>query len=198
MDHIIVDVEIQRTIEETPGGWDATDKLGVACAVVYEYETDRFRVYGPDDVEALRQRLVRAERVGGYNVWKFDWPVIWGLPGRDRVVGLRATTDDLLRRIWMARGLSPDVFTYDHRGWGLDAVAGATIGQRKSGNGAEAPRWFQAGNWARLVDYCIHDVKMERDLSDFVDRYGYVSNGALRVDIPQWQPAFQFGGGNGD
>lgn len=26
IDHVVVDVEIQRTIEETPGGWDATDK----------------------------------------------------------------------------------------------------------------------------------------------------------------------------
>lgn len=27
MDQVTVDVEIQRTIEETPGGWDATDKI---------------------------------------------------------------------------------------------------------------------------------------------------------------------------
>lgn len=30
MDHVVFDVEIAKTIEETPGGWDATDKLGVA------------------------------------------------------------------------------------------------------------------------------------------------------------------------
>lgn len=27
MDHVVVDVEIQKTIEETPGGWGATDKV---------------------------------------------------------------------------------------------------------------------------------------------------------------------------
>ena len=54
MDHIVVDVEIQRTIEETPGGWDATDRLGVAVACVWEYRTARMRVYGPDDLAALR------------------------------------------------------------------------------------------------------------------------------------------------
>ena len=37
IDHVVVDVEIQKTIEETPGGWDATDKLGVAVAFVDRY-----------------------------------------------------------------------------------------------------------------------------------------------------------------
>jgi hypothetical protein len=27
LDHVVVDVEIARTIEEIPGGWDATDRL---------------------------------------------------------------------------------------------------------------------------------------------------------------------------
>jgi hypothetical protein len=41
MDHVVVDVEIAHTIEETPGGWDATDKLGVAVACVWDYTTWR-------------------------------------------------------------------------------------------------------------------------------------------------------------
>jgi DEAD/DEAH box helicase domain-containing protein len=85
IDSVVVDVEIQKTIEETPGGWEATDKLGVAVAVVYEFRRDRMRIYGPEDVEALRARLEEAERIIGFNIWKFDLPVIYGLPGRARV-----------------------------------------------------------------------------------------------------------------
>ena len=59
MDHVVVDVEIQKTIKETPGGWDATHLLGVAVACVWEYRTQRMRVYGPDDVDTLRDRLLR-------------------------------------------------------------------------------------------------------------------------------------------
>ena len=186
MDHIIVDIEIKRRVEDTPGGWDSTDLLGVSCAVVYEFTTDMFRIYGPNDVEPLKSRIQRADRVGGFNVWKFDFPVIWGLPGRERVVELLPKTDDMLRRIWQAQGLDPEVFTKQHGGWSLDAVAGATINQQKLGNGAMAPIWYQSGDWCRLIDYCLNDVKMERDLSMFIDEHGYVVNNYRRLEVKKW------------
>jgi len=179
-DHVVVDVEIQKTIEETPGGWDATDKLGVACAVVYEYQTDRFRVYGhtSEELTALRSRLMQADRISGFNIWKFDFPVIFGLPGRERVEVLRAKTNDILVRIWKALNLNPDEFSKLHGGWGLDPVSRGTLkAPGKIANGAQAPRWFQEGKWGQLVNYCVDDVTLERDLTNFVDQYGYVVNG---------------------
>ena len=177
MDHIVVDVEIQKTIEETPGGWDSTDLLGMSVGVVYEYSTDRFRVYGPEDVADLRSRLLAADRISGFNIWKFDFPVIFGLPGRSRVGLLKGRTNDLLLRIWRSLGLSEEEFSSLHKGWGLDAVCRGTFGRGKTGYGGDAPKWFQAGKWGRLTDYCIDDVKLERDLTDFVDKYGFVVNG---------------------
>lgn len=202
MDHVVVDVEIQKTIEETPGGWDATDKLGVAVACVWEYTTARMRVYGPDDVEALRERLLRADRISGYNIFNFDFPVIWGIANpdwtnwqvagdkpeiRNRVGGinLKATlgmkTNDLLRRIWIAEGFDPDRWQSGMGGAKLDDIAGATLGVRKIGNGADAPKWYQAGQIQRVVNYCADDVAIERDLADFVDRYGYVIKGGKQL-----------------
>lgn len=194
MDHVVVDVEIQRTIKETPGGWNATDKLGVAVACVWNYQTARMRVYGPNDVEALRERLLIADRISGFNIFNFDFPVIWGVskkhwlgdcvdvPNDQAWVELHETkklltskTDDMLRRIWQAKGLNPDRFhPSTHGGVGLDAVASATIGAKKIGFGGDAPEWFQAGLIQKVVNYCADDVAMERDLTDFVDRYGYV------------------------
>lgn len=212
IDHIVVDVEIQKTIEETPGGWDATDKLGVAVACVWEYRTARMRVYGPDDVPALQARLMVADRISGFNILNFDFPVIWGIPKREWIAassGLANTpyktldiktailpkTDDMLRRIWQALGLIPDVFSNAHKGWGLDAVAEATLSARKIGFGGDAPKWFQAGLIQKVVNYCADDVALERDLTDFVDDHGYVLNfldksqydHPLRLDIPAWE-----------
>lgn len=192
MDHVVVDVEIQKTIEETPGGWDSTHLLGVAVACVWEYKAARMRVYGPEDVPALKERLLRADRVSGYNIWKFDLPVIWGLPARGRVEDMRPKADDLLVRIWAALGLNANSFSGAHKGWGLDGVAGATLGVGKIGYGGDAPKWYQAGLIQKVVNYCADDVALERDLCDFTDRYGYVLNdkGTYRgpLDIPAWQP----------
>lgn len=209
IDHIVVDVEIQKTIEETPGGWDATDKLGVAVACVWEYRTARMRVYGPDDVPALQARLMVADRISGFNILNFDFPVIWGFSkaawsakmvdgykeAQALKVQLLPRTDDMLRRIWQALGLNPDVFSSAHKGWGLDAVADATLAARKIGFGGDAPKWFQAGLIQKVVNYCADDVALERDLTDFVDDHGYVLNfldksqydHPLRLDIPAWE-----------
>lgn len=185
IDHIVVDVEIQKTIEETPGGWDATDKLGVAVACVWEYRTQRMRIYGPDDVKALQDRLLVADRISGFNIWKFDFPVIFGLPGRERVQSLLRKCDDMLRRIWKSLGLDPDTFTKAHGGWGLDAVASKTLNASKIGNGADAPKWYQAGQIQKVANYCADDVALERDLTDFVERFGYVI-GPSMLRVPPW------------
>ncbi len=193
MDHVVVDVEIQKTIEETPGGWNATDLLGVAVACVWEYTTQRMRVYGPDDVPALRERLLKADRVSGYNIWNFDFPVIWGMSKGNWTdthpakVALRPKTNDILRRIWQAQGFDPDVFQAGMGGSKLDDIAGATIGARKIGNGADAPKWYQAGLVQRVVNYCTDDTCLERDLSDFVDKYGYVIHRGAQLFLKPWR-----------
>jgi DEAD/DEAH box helicase domain-containing protein len=195
IDHVVVDVEIQRTIEELPGGWDDSDKMGVSVAVVYEYLTDRFRLYGPQDVEELQKRLLRADRISGYNIWAFDFPVIWGLPGRkltpELAVILEPKTDDLLRRIWSALKLPLDRFSAAHKGWKLDDVSKGTLNiGGKIADGAQAPRWYQSGEWGKLCNYCVDDVTIERDMTTFVDKFGYVFNAGTgrKVVIPPWKP----------
>jgi DEAD/DEAH box helicase domain-containing protein len=210
MDHVVLDVEIAKTVEEV-GGWDNTHLMGVSVACVWEYATQRMRVYGPEDVEELRRRLLKADRISGYNILNFDFPVIWGvskgewkdaglppmplLTETDRLSScaelkqkLLPKTDDILRRIWQALGLNADRFAgHTHGGWKLEDVARATLGKGKIGNGADAPKWYQAGQVQRVVNYCCDDVCLERDLADFIDRYGYVvGRDGQQVFIKKW------------
>jgi DEAD/DEAH box helicase domain-containing protein len=194
IDHVCFDVEIMKTIEETPGGWDSTHVLGVAVAALWQYRDQRMRVYGPEDVPELQERLLKADRISGFNVLRFDYPVTWAVakadwkPGHPVYDQLLPKTDDMLRRIWQALGLNPDVFTSAHKGWGLNAVAEQTLNARKIGYGGDGPKWFQAGQIQKVCNYCLDDVALERDLTDFVERYGFVvKDGVLR--IPPWKGA---------
>ncbi len=93
-------------------------------------------------------------------------------------------TNDILRRIWIAEGFDPDAGWQEGMGGAkLDDIAAATIGARKIGNGADAPKWFQVGQWARVTNYCCDDVAIERDLVDFVDRYGYVIKSGRKLEL---------------
>ena len=198
IDHVVVDVEIQKTIEETPGGWDATDQLGVAVACVWEYRTQRMRTYGPEDVVQLQERLLKADRISGFNIWNFDFPVIWGFSKEQwkkfkedtacvRSV-LQPKTDDMLRRIWQALNLDPDRFEpKTHGGWKLDDVAEATLGACKIGCGGDTPKWYQKGLIQKVVNYCADDVALERDLTDYVECYGRVLNRDKVLRLPPWK-----------
>jgi len=191
-DHVVIDVEIQKRIEDLPNGLDDTDKMGVACAVIYEHLTDRFRIYGPNDLDVLKSRLRKADRISGFNIWRFDFPVIFGLPARERVAELQPKTNDLLLRIWRSLRLDTERFSSAHKGWSLDNVCKATLGLGKIASGEQAPRWFQEGEHARVINYCVDDVTLERDLAAFIDRYGFVCNSTylqnpLRL-VPEWRP----------
>ena len=179
-DHIVVDIEIKTPIVEK-ADWERPD-LGVSCAVVYVYEEDRYRVYGdtPVALDLLRAVILAAGRVSGFNTFKFDLPVIWGVSRSqwptEEFASLLPRQNDILRRIWIAKGLDPDNYVHaTHGGVGLDAVVKATLGgPGKIGYGGDAPLWYQNGEWGKLVNYCLDDVALEKQLVDFVDRYGYI------------------------
>ena len=191
MDHIVTDVEIARTVDEV-GGWDHTDRMLVGVAAVWSYRDQRLRFYGPDDVEDLRARLLAADRISTYNGNSFDYPVIWGVPrsewecpenlrdpiGQNAVSCIKSTlfakSNDLLARIWQALGCR-------EKGWKLDDVCRATLGVGKIDQGEDAPVLFKAGKWAKLYSYVADDVCLERDLTDFVDTYGFLIGGNGRV-----------------
>ena len=42
----------------------------------------------------------------------------------------------------------------------------------------------------RVINYCIDDVALERDLAAFVDKFGYVINetGEIVNIVPEWTP----------
>jgi DEAD/DEAH box helicase domain-containing protein len=192
-DRIVVDVEIKKAIGKDGLTWDDTDKLGVSCAVVYEYKTDRFKVFGdrPDELQCLRERILKADRVVSFNGESFDFPVIWECPKRGVEVYIKPLyikSTDILREIWGNLGLSLDQFTSAHAGWGLNAVCRMTLGRGKIGSGAGAPLLYKEGHIGELVTYCMDDVALTHDLDAFIRKYGYVvGKGQRHIEMEDYQ-----------
>lgn len=185
IDHIVLDCESKKLADEVPGKWDSVHLMGMSCTVVYEFRSDRFRIYGDTDLEALKQRLLKADRITSFNGEKFDFPLIFELDGRRMPKELVGKSDDLLRRICVARNANPD---FAHRGWSLNSTATGTIGKGKIDCGTHAPQLYREGKWGQLINYCADDVALTRDLCIFVDKYGYAMNEKYdRVNLTPWR-----------
>ncbi|HUD01874.1 MAG TPA: ribonuclease H-like domain-containing protein, partial [Rhabdochlamydiaceae bacterium] len=66
---------------------------------------------------------------------------------------------------------SVDLLAEIHKSLGrrikLDNVAEATLGKNKSGHGLEAITWWKQGEIQKIIDYCIDDVKITKEVYDY-------------------------------
>ena len=63
----------------------------------------------------------------------------------------------------------------------LDQLAEGTLGQKKSGWGGDAVKWWRAGEVEKVRDYCIDDVKLTKELYD----YALANNKLIFKEGPQ-------------
>lgn len=180
MKTIVYDIEIKKAIEDKKSprldgieycaGWGDHAGMGISSVAVYEYVTDRYRVFMSDNISEFQHLVDDADLIVGFNSIPFDNAVC-------RANGINVPDEksyDLLREIWAAAGLGPR-FTYpSHMGFSLDAVAAVNLGANKSGNGALAPVQFQRGQYGSLIDYNLTDVWLTKRLYDRARVLGFL------------------------
>lgn len=178
---LVVDLESQKLFSDV-GSRDRTDLLGVGCACVYDYEANRCRTYDHNDLDELRRSLESADEIVWFCGDRFDGPVLYGLANSQLPRQLVGKTRDLYRIICLAAGRNPNL---GNRGFGLGAICEATFGRGKTGDGKEAPEMWRQGKWGKLLNYCLDDVQLCRDLNDHMLREGYVIGPrGLRIEVP--------------
>jgi DEAD/DEAH box helicase domain-containing protein len=172
-DRLVIDLETQHSFEEV-GGRDRLEALKVSVLGLYSYATDQFRIYRESELEALEPLLIRASLIIGFNLRRFDYPVLAPyLP----LAFDRLPTLDLLEEVTNALG---------HR-VSLDSLAEATLGAKKTGHGLDAIRFYRAGDFKQLGDYCLTDVRLTRDLYEFGAQHGelyYLQRSGQRQRCP--------------
>lgn len=174
---IIFDCEIKKAIAkkneplldgiEYCDGWRDFANMGISCIGAYDYDADRYRVFMEDNLVEFDDLIRQHDVIVGFNSLGFDNRLI-----QAHDLGLSIDVDarsyDLLVEIWKAAGLGPQFEYPSHMGFGLDACCKANFGTQKSGHGAFAPIDYQRGNYGRLVDYCLNDVVLTKQLLDLV------------------------------
>jgi len=157
---VFFDLETQRSFQEVGGRHDL-HRLGLSVAVTYNSRDSAFHRYTEANVLELITELQGADRVIGFNLLRFDYPV---LSAYTQVELSSLPTVDMLDHIYGRLGFRV----------GLDALVTATLGIAKSANGLQAIRWWKAGEMEKLFAYCQQDVEVTRLLYEFGQKHKYV------------------------
>lgn len=167
MNDVFFDLETQKSFQEV-GGRENIKLLRVSVAVTFSTATNAFKSYTEKEVAALIADLTAADRIIGFNLLNFDYQVLKAYTS-ERLSDL--PTVDLLDDLYNKLGFRI----------GLDALANATLGAKKSADGLEAIRWYREGKIDELIAYCRDDVAITKKLFEygrengcvyFIDRYG--------------------------
>lgn len=154
-------------------GWHDFANMGISVIGMYDYADDRYHVFCKDNFREFFNRVQDAAVVVDFNGFKFDKPLLEANIGEIEF----NHHYDILREIWKALGNNPDEFNAGtHSGYGLDMCCAANFGSRKSGHGALAPIDWQRGNIGSVIDYCLNDVRLTKNLLDLIISRGHIIN----------------------
>ena len=156
---VVIDLETQKSFKEV--GKSKLEKLKISTAGVYDYLTGQFVAYEEKDMMLVEKRLQDIGLIIGFNIRRFDMPVLAPylfMPVENLPVL------DLLDVIEQVRG---------HRA-SLDSIAGPTLGQHKSGSGADALTLFKENKMEELKRYCLDDVRLTKEIYEYGCREGKI------------------------
>ncbi|MEI7741604.1 MAG: ribonuclease H-like domain-containing protein [bacterium] len=152
MGEVVLDIETQNSFQEV--GEYNPSLLKISLIGVYFYDTDTYESFLEPDLLKLWPRLEKADRIIGYNILGFDFPVMAKYYAGDL---LRIPSLDIMKELERELGFRVK----------LDSVAEATLGHGKSGNGLQAIDWWKKGEIDKIREYCLMDVKVTRECYEF-------------------------------
>lgn len=147
---LYLDVETRFSAAEV-GGWHRIERMGLALAVVYDEQLERFTTFREPEVDALVELLFAADLVVGFNVLRFDYTVISAYTRRSLS---RLPTFDIMAELYERLGFRLS----------LGTLATATLGAAKSADGLQSLAWVREGRYELVEEYCRRDVALTRDL----------------------------------
>lgn len=160
MDKLVIDIETKNTFAEV-GGQNNVHKLDASFVGVYSYNEDKYHSFYENEFEKLGALLQKAGLIIGFSINRFDIPVMekyfkFNLKAVPRL--------DLLEEIELALGQRVS----------LDILAKQNLGIGKTHHGLDAIKFYHEGNLEELKNYCLHDVKITKELYDLAKKQGHL------------------------
>ena len=152
MKKIFFDIETSNLFSDVGSNDPAALNLSVLC--LYDYSRDVYESYLQEDLPKLWPLLESADMLIGYNSDHFDIPLLNKYYSGDLT---KIKSLDILKEIKTSYG----------RRMKLDQIAEGTLGSHKSANGLEATRWWSEGKRDMVIEYCIQDVKITKEVYEY-------------------------------
>ncbi len=152
MKKVVLDIETQNTFAMVGKNDPTALDLSIMC--IYESATNKYSSYTIETLPTLWPILEAADVIITYNGDHFDLPILNKYYNGDLT---KFKHIDLLKEIQKVIG----------RRVGLDSVAQATLNKGKSGNGLEAITWWKKGEIQKIIDYCMVDVEVTKNVYEF-------------------------------
>jgi len=175
---VVFDIETSNIFDDI--GSNDPAKLDISVVGAYDSATDTYATYAVPEFPKLWSIIEHADMLIGYNSDHFDIPLLNKYYPGDLT---KIKSLDLLVEIKRSLG----------RRLRLDTVAQATLGQQKTSNGLEATKWWKEGKEDLVREYCIHDVKITKELYDYAlanKELKYIDFGEekiIKLDTKDWE-----------
>ncbi len=154
----VLDLETQKSFEEV-GGFGRNHLLKVSVVGVYSYLQNKYMCFAENELYRLGELLAEADLIIGFNTKNFDYQVLQPYLTL-KLADLPSL--DILEEVEKIIG---------HR-IKLDNLAQMTLGAGKSGDGLQAIKFWKQGQMEELKKYCLDDVRITKELYDYVQNYG--------------------------
>ncbi len=155
------DLETQKGAQEV-GGWGNSHLMKLAVGVVWDSREEKYFSFLEKDAEGLVARLAMADLVVGFNVIGFDYAVLQPYASIDLQ---ELKTFDMLQDVHKQLGFRLS----------LNHLAEQSLNAQKTADGLLSLQWYKEGKMDQIVEYCIKDVEITRDLFLYGQKMGYVN-----------------------
>ena len=178
MRKIVFDIETKNFFHETGSNDPASLDIAVVC--IHDSATDNYQSFFEHELGKLWPVVEKADLLIGFNSDHFDIPLLNKYYPGDLT---KIKSIDLLKEVKRSLG----------RRIKLDALASATLGRKKTADGALAASWWKKGEKEKVRDYCIEDVKITKELYEHVLKRGTINylDGTvmkeIKLDTTGWE-----------